>query len=122
MIATKGYGFSVNDIDWSSPADMEPYIKAHKEELRERDYLAWIQGQYTLSAVICGIERNLAKHPRGKYIEKSIFELAEEREYENKCDRPEYKWMTEEEKQKAELERAKSYFNSLRERTRGKQA
>lgn len=113
MVATKGYGFSVEDIDWSCPADMEPYLKAHKEELKEKDYLAWIQGQYTLSAVINAIERNFAKHPRGKYIEKSIFELVEEQEYRKKNERPEYKWMTDEEKQKAELERAKAYFNSL---------
>lgn len=113
MLATKGYGLSINDIDWSCPADMEPYLKAHEKELKEKDYLAWMQGQYVMSAVACAIERNLAKHPRGKYIEKSLFELAEEHEYKEKNERPEYKWMTDEEKQKAELERAKSYFDSL---------
>ena len=34
---TKGYGFSVNDIDWSSPADLEPYTKTQKMELKEND-------------------------------------------------------------------------------------
>lgn len=113
MIATKGYGLSVDDIDWSSPADMKPYLKAHKEELKECDYMSWIQGQYTLSAVMNAIERSFAKHARGKYVEKPILELTEEQEYAKKNDRPEYKGMTEKEKQKAELERAKSYFNSL---------
>lgn len=113
MIATKGYGFTVDDIDWSCPADMVPYLKAHKEETKEQDYLAWVQGQYTMSAVMNAIERNFAKHPRGKYIEKPIFELMEEQALEKKNDRAEYKGMTEKEKQEAELERAKDYFNSL---------
>lgn len=79
MLATKGYGLSVDDIDWSSPADMKPYLKAHKEELKERDYLAWMFGQYTLSAVSVAVEHNLAGiNAKSKYIEKPFFELHEE--------------------------------------------
>lgn len=82
MLATKGYGLSVDDIDWSSPADMKPYLKAHKEELKERDYLAWMFGQYTLSAVSVAVEHNLAGiKAKSKYIEKPFLHSAlEEKE------------------------------------------
>lgn len=73
--------------------------------------------QYTLSAVSVAIEHNLAgRKSRSKYLEKPILELAKEQEYKKKNDRPEYDGMTAEEKQKAELERAKNYFNSLMKR------
>lgn len=75
MIATKGYGLSVDDIDWSSPADMKPYLKAHEEELKEKDYLSWIQGQYTLSAVSVAVERCLAgRKAKSQYIKKPILQ------------------------------------------------
>lgn len=80
MLATKGYGLSVDDIDWSSPADMEPYLKAHKEELKEKDYLAWLQGQYTLSAVSVAVEHCLAgRKAKSKYIKKPLLQELEER-------------------------------------------
>lgn len=73
MLMTKGYGLSVENIDWSSPADMEPYLKAHIAELRERDYLAWISNQYTLSAVLVAVEHNLAgRKAKSKYIKEPI--------------------------------------------------
>lgn len=75
-----------------------------------------LMGMYVLSAVINGIERNFAQHPKGKYIEKPLLQEIEEKEYIKNNDRPEYKGMSEEEKQKAELERAKTYFNSLMKR------
>lgn len=96
-----------------NPHIIKLLIKGYEEKIKEQDYMAWIQGQYTLSAVMNAIERSFAKHARGKYVEKPILELMEEKEYEKKNDRPEYKGMTEKEKQKAELERAKIYFNSL---------
>ncbi len=80
MVATKGYGLSVDDIDWSCPADMEPYLKAHKEELKEKDYLAWIQGQYTLSAVSVAVEHCLAgRKAKSKYIKKPLLQELEEK-------------------------------------------
>lgn len=80
MLATKGYGLSVDDIDWSSPADMEPYLKVHKEELKEKDYLAWLQGQYTLSAVSVAVEHCLAgRKAKSKYIKKPLLQELEER-------------------------------------------
>lgn len=79
MVATKWYGLSVDDIDWSSPADMEPYLKAHKEELKEKDYLAWLSNQYTLSSVSVAVEHCLAgRKAKSKYIKKPLLQELEE--------------------------------------------
>lgn len=94
MIATKGYGLSVDDIDWSSPADMKPYLKAHEEELKEKDYLAWFFNQYTLSAVSVAVEHCLAgKKAKSKYIEKPIMQEMANKKIESKP-------LTEEDKKK----------------------
>lgn len=94
MVATKGYGLSVDDIDWSSPADMEPYLKAHTEELKEKDYLAWLSNQYTLSAVSVAVEHCIAgRKAKSKYIEKPLMQEIEEKQQENKP-------LTEEEKKR----------------------
>ena len=78
MVAAKWYGLSVDDIDWSSPADMEPYLKMHKEELKEKDYLAWLSNQYTLSAVLVVIEHCFAgRKARSEYIKEPILQTAE---------------------------------------------
>lgn len=80
MLATKGYGLSVDDIDWSCPADMEPYIRAHKEEMKEQDYLAWMQGQYILSAVSVAVEHCLAgRKAKSKYLKKPLMQEIEEK-------------------------------------------
>lgn len=94
MLATKGYGLSVNDIDWSSPADMEPYLKAHREKLKEEDYLAWLANHYTLSAVSVAVEHCIAgRKAKSKYIEKPLMQEIEEKQQENKP-------LTEEEKKR----------------------
>lgn len=78
-MVTKGYGFSINDIDWSCPADLEPYAKAHKLKIQEKDYLSWLSNQYTLSAVSVAVEHCLAgRKARSKYIEKPIMQQIEE--------------------------------------------
>lgn len=89
-------------------------VKGHEEKVKEQDYLAWLFNQYTLSAVSTAIEHNFAgRKAKSKYVEKPFTQSMEEKEYHEKNDRPEYKGMTDEEKEKAELERAKEYFNSL---------
>lgn len=73
-MTTKGYGFTVDDIDWSSPADLEPYAKAYKLYIMEKDSLmhAW-WGTYGLSAVSVAIEHCLfGRKARSKYIEHQI--------------------------------------------------
>lgn len=78
---------SVDDIDWSCPTDMEPYLKAHEEELKEKDFLAWIQGQYFASALdstVCNavLWRKKGSKPH-KYIEKPILENINKEQTEN---------------------------------------
>lgn len=75
LMVTKGYGFTVNDIDQSCPADLEPYAKAHNKEIMEQDALqyAWY-GSYGLSALNVAIEHCFAgKKAKSKYVEKPIF-------------------------------------------------
>lgn len=114
-MVTKDYGFTIDDIDWSCPADLEPYAKAHNEEIKEKDMLMWSWwGNYGLSAVAVAVEHVLAgRKARSEYIDKAIIQKAEDMQYEDKCDRKEYKGMTDEQKQKAELNLAVDYFNSL---------
>lgn len=80
MLVTKGYGFTPEMIDWSSPADMNPYIKAHNAELKEKDYLAWLSNQYTLSAVLVAVEHNLyGRKSKSNYIKKPLLQELEEK-------------------------------------------
>lgn len=57
---------------------MNPHIinllaKGHEEKIREQDYLAWLQGQYTLSAVSVAAEHCLAgKKAKSEYIKEPI--------------------------------------------------
>lgn len=73
---TKGYGFSVEDIDMSCPADLEPYSKAYMLEQKEADSNMWAWwGTYGLSATLTAIDRALnGNKARAKYIEKSLNE------------------------------------------------
>lgn len=52
---TKGYGLTVNDIDWSCPADLQPYADAHEVEFIEKDRIAWLHGAYVRAAVMSSI-------------------------------------------------------------------
>lgn len=120
LLITKGYGFTVDDIDWSSPADLEPYSKAYGLSMKHTDTLMYNMGFYAKVAfdvVMDNFGAGLAgKRGKAEYIEKPIHELAEEMKYQKKQDRKEYQGMTEEEKQEAEWERAKDFFNSLQAR------
>lgn len=119
-MVTKGYGLTVEDIDWSCPSDLEPYSKAHKEEIKEVDSLLYSMGLYNKMAyevVMAHFGAGLAgKTSRAKYIEAPFLENSEKEEYRKNQDRKEYKGMTQEEKQKAEWNMAKSYFDSLASR------
>lgn len=74
MLATKGYGWSVADIDESCPADLQPYASAYMLERKYRDMEAWMQwGAYGLSAVATAIEHNLAgKKAKSKYVKHPV--------------------------------------------------
>ena len=119
-MVTKGYGLSVDDIDWSCPADLEPYAKAYNLETREKDTLMHTMGLYNKIAyevVMAHFGAGLAgKKCNEKYIEKPFMQKSEEEEYKKNQDRKEYKGMTKEEKEKAELNKAIAYFDSLKAR------
>lgn len=59
-------------------------IKGHQEKIKEQDYLAWVSGQYVLSAVSVAVEHNLAgRKAKSKYIEKPLLESVLEEKREN---------------------------------------
>lgn len=62
----------MDNIDWSCPADLEPYAKAYRMQLQQQDSQLHIMGMYVLSAVSVAIERNFSKRAKGKYIEKPL--------------------------------------------------
>lgn len=81
-MVTKGYGFSVNDIDWSSPTDLKPYEKAHMKQLEEQDLLQHMWwGRYGLSAVAVAVEHCIAgRKASSEYIKEPILMTKEQRE------------------------------------------
>lgn len=82
---TKGYGFTVDDIDWSCPADLEPYEKAYRLQLQQQDSQLYAMGMYALSAVSVAIEHNFAANKtKSKYIEKPFLQEIEKKKKENK--------------------------------------
>lgn len=91
-MVTKGYGFKVDDIDWSCPADLEPYAQAYQCEQKIADSLMWRMGLYAESAVATAVEHNLAgRKAKSQYVKKPFLqdaqigekkELSEERKAE----------------------------------------
>lgn len=69
-------------ISWQEFWGMNPHIiklliKGHEEKIKEQDYLAWLQGQYTLYAVSVAIEGCIAgKKAKLKYLKKPIMQNA----------------------------------------------
>lgn len=68
MLCTKDYGFSIDDIDWSTPEDLEPYMLAYGYQKRQNDEMLWIMGQYVGYAISTMF--------KGKYPEKPLLEEA----------------------------------------------
>ena len=123
-MVTKGYGFTVEDIDWSCPADLQPYGKAHVMELKETDRMLYNMGVYNKSAfgtVMADFAAGFAgKKSRAKYMSKTIFEQLEDEINKKKQTRTEYRNMTKEEQQEKEWKRAESFFNSFERRFKKK--
>ena len=79
-MVTKGYGFTVNDIDFSNPSELEPYAQAYRLENKERDaeMHAWI-GSYMISAIAVSVEKVIfGRKSKLEYIKKPIIEQIEE--------------------------------------------
>lgn len=100
-----------------TPKKLKAFYNAHEIKRKIRDEDMWIMGMYVASALdstVCNAFLWRKKGEKGHtYEEKPFLQKSEEKEHEKKNERPEYEGMTDEEKQKAELERAKDYFNSL---------
>ncbi len=96
-MVTKGYGFAVHDIDWSCPADLEPYAKAHKMNLMENDNIIHaVCGRYVLSAVSVAVEHCLAgRKAKSQYIKQPIMQEIEQKQ---KKESDSHSPLTEEEK------------------------
>lgn len=92
-MVTKGYGFTVDDIDWSCPADLEPYEKAYKLQREQQDIQMYTMGIYNniaFDVVMANFSAALSgKKQSAEYIKKPISELQKEN-----------KPLTEEEKQR----------------------
>ena len=74
-MVTKGYGFTVDDIDWSCPADLYPYERAYRMEKEQKDelqHLWW--GNYGISALCFAIEHCFSKNPKSEYIKNPIMQ------------------------------------------------
>lgn len=58
-----------------NPRIIKLIAKGHKEKIKEKDYLAWLFNQYTLSAVSVAVEHCLAgKKAKSQYIKQPILQ------------------------------------------------
>ena len=79
LLVTKGYGLTPEDINWSCPADLEPYSRTYTLETKQKDEMMWFMGIYVQNAVSVAIERNFAgKKVKSKYLEKPIMQDIED--------------------------------------------
>lgn len=74
-----------------NPHIIKLLLKGHEEKIKEQDYMAWLQGQYFVSALdatVCNSEfwRNKGSKPH-RYVEKPFLEnLNREKSKENNED------------------------------------
>ena len=98
-MVTKGYGLTIDDIDWSCPAELEPYSKAHDMEQKEIDDHLWSMGIYVQSAVMAALDHSFnGRKATTKYIEEPILKSIGENS-----------GLTQEERDKKELEKMLRY-------------
>lgn len=101
----------------STPKILKEYDIAYDLTRKRRDEEMWFMGQYVYSAVATAVEHNLAgEKARSEYLKKPVMQIAEDKRFEELNTRKEYVGMTAEEQEQAELEKAKTYFNSLMKR------
>lgn len=82
MMVTKGYGISIEEIDWSCPADLEPYEKAYNAEMKSKDAMmyTWI-GDYMVSAVTFAVDHVMnGRKATSKYPDSPIMARQEQME------------------------------------------
>ena len=110
-------GVTRNEILHSTPKVLKEYDIAYDLTRKRRDEEMWFMGQYVYSAVATAVEHKLAgRKAKSEYLKKTVMQLAEDKRFEELNTRKEYVGMTAEEQEQAELEKAKTYFNSLMKR------
>ena len=101
----------------STPKVLKEYDIAYDIVRKRMDEEMWFMGQYVYSAVSTAVEHNLAgRKAKSEYLKKPVMQLAEDKRFEELNTRKEYVGMTAEQQEQAELEKAKTYFNSLMKR------
>lgn len=76
-MATKGYGFSVDDIDMMNPELLKPYVDAYKAEWKQRDMEMYMWfGRYATSALVTAIDATFGKG-NSKYVKETCYDSIE---------------------------------------------
>jgi len=71
MLCTKDYGISITELDWSCPAEIEPYTKMYELMERKADEHAWLHGQYVYEGMLTALDQGFSgKKAKMKYPEK----------------------------------------------------
>lgn len=86
-MVTKGYGLKPHDIDWSCPADLEPYSKEYQLEERkidERLYSAGLYNKIAQEVVMAHFGAGLAGKKSKAEYPKEPFLLRNTAEKQNK--------------------------------------
>lgn len=77
LLATKGHGITVHDIDMSCPNDMKPYLLAYEQEqvIKDRQAWNWI-GSYGVSALMVAIDHCFnGKKAKTEYVKSPITDM-----------------------------------------------
>ena len=76
-MATKGYGFSVDDIDMMNPELLKPYVDAYKAECKQRDMEMYMWfGRYATSVLVTAIDATFGKG-NSKYVKETCYDSIE---------------------------------------------
>lgn len=88
LLVTKGYGFTIDDIDGSCPKDLQPYADAYNLERKDRDFEMWAWwGNYGIPALVFSIEHCLAgKKAKTEYVELPLMASEQDREEKKQRD------------------------------------
>lgn len=65
-------GVSWDDFWRMNPFVIKALVKGYKQSLQHQDYISWLSGQYTLSAVSVAIEHCFAKRSKLEYIKEPL--------------------------------------------------
>ena len=71
MLCTKDYRIPISELDWSCPADIEPYMKMYDLSERKEDEKAWLHGRYVYEAVLTALDKGFSgKKSKMEYPDK----------------------------------------------------